>query len=107
MASVSDLSKGNFIRYNGEVVKVEELQHRTPGNLRAFYQVKMRNIRTGKIVENRFRPGDAVDLLRVETKEYQYLYEEADSLVCMDNQTFEQIYLDKALLGDSFKGIIH
>lgn len=103
MASVSDLSKGNFIRYNGEVVKVEELQHRTPGNLRAFYQVKMRNIRSGKIVENRFRPGDAVDLLRVETKEYQYLYPEADSLVCMDNQTFEQIYLDKALLGDSFK----
>lgn len=103
MANVSDLSKGNFIRYNGEVVKVEELQHRTPGNLRAFYQVKMRNIRTGKIVENRFRPGDSIDLLRVETKEYQYLYEEGDSLVCMDNQTFEQIYLDKALLGDSFK----
>lgn len=103
MATVSDLSKGNFIRYNGEVVKVEELQHRTPGNLRAFYQVKMRNIRSGKIVENRFRPGESVDLLRVETKEYQYLYEEGDSLVCMDNQTFEQIYLDKALLGDSFK----
>lgn len=103
MANVSDLSKGNFIRYNGEVVKVEELQHRTPGNLRAFYQAKMRNIRSGKIVENRFRPGESVDLLRVETKEYQYLYEEADSLVCMDSQTFEQIYLDKALLGDSFK----
>jgi len=103
MVTVSDLSKGNFIRYNGEVVKVEELQHRTPGNLRAFYQVKMRNIRSGKIVENRFRPGESVDLLRVETKEYQYLYEEGDSLVCMDNETFEQIYLDKALLGDSFK----
>ncbi|HNP07774.1 MAG TPA: elongation factor P [Cyclobacteriaceae bacterium] len=103
MATVSDLSKGNFIRYNGEVVKVEELQHRTPGNLRAFYQVKMRNIRSGKIVENRFRPGESVDLLRIETKEYQYLYEEGDSLVCMDNQTFEQIYLDKTLLGDSFK----
>lgn len=103
MASVSDLSKGNYIRYNGEVVKVEELQHRTPGNLRAFYQAKMRNIRTGKIVENRFRPGESVDLLRIETKEYQYLYEEGDSLVCMDNVTFEQIYLDKALLGDSFK----
>ncbi|MGE0588817.1 MAG: elongation factor P [Cyclobacteriaceae bacterium] len=103
MANVSDLSKGNFIRYNGEVVKVEELIHRTPGNLRAFYQVKMRNVRTGKIVENRFRPGDSVDLLRVETKEYQYLYEEGESLVCMDNQTFEQIYLDKVLLGDTFK----
>ncbi|MFM7485651.1 MAG: elongation factor P, partial [Cytophagales bacterium] len=61
MASVSDLSKGNYVRYNGEVVQIEELLHRTPGNLRAFYQVKMRSVRTGKIVENRFRPGDAID----------------------------------------------
>jgi elongation factor P len=101
MATVSDLNKGSYIRYNGEVVQVEELQHRTPGNLRAFYQIKMRNVRNGKIVENRFRPGDAVDQLRVETKEYQYLYQDGDSLVCMDNQTYEQIYLDKVLLGDS------
>ncbi len=101
MASVSDLSKGNYVRYNGEVVQIEELQHRTPGNLRAFYQIKMRSVRTGKIVENRFRPGDSIDQLRVETKEYQYLYQDGESLVCMDNDTFEQIYLDKALLGDA------
>jgi len=101
MATISDLNRGNYIRYNGEILQIEELQHRTPGNLRAFYQVKMRNIRNGKIAENRFRPGDAVDLLSVETKEYQYLYADGESLVCMDNNTFEQIYLDKALLGDS------
>ncbi len=101
MATVSDLSKGNFMRYNGEVVQVEELQHRTPGNLRAFYQIKMRNVRNGKLAENRFRPGDEVEILRVETKEYQYLYADGESLVCMDNQTFDQVYIDKALLGDS------
>ena len=44
MATISDLSKGNFVRYNGEVMQIEELLHRTPGNLRAFYQVKMRNL---------------------------------------------------------------
>jgi elongation factor P len=101
MATVSDLSKGNYMRYNGEIVQVEELIHRTPGNLRAFYQVKMRNVRNGKIAENRFRPGEECEILRVETKEYQYLYADGDSLVCMDNETFDQIYLDKALLGDS------
>lgn len=101
MATVSDLSKGNYIRYNGEIMQIEELQHRTPGNLRAFYQVKMRNIRNGKVAENRFRPGEECEILRVETKEYQYLYQDGDSLVCMDNETFEQIYLDKVLLGDS------
>ncbi|HTJ49031.1 MAG TPA: elongation factor P [Cyclobacteriaceae bacterium] len=105
MATVSDLSKGNFVRYNGEVMQVEELQHRTPGNLRAFYQVKLRNIRNGKIAENRFRPGEDIEMLRVETKEYQYLYADGDSLVCMDKETFDQIYLDKALLGDSVKYI--
>lgn len=101
MATVSDLSKGNYMRYNGEVVQVEELLHRTPGNLRAFYQIKMRNVRNGKVAENRFRPGDEVEILRVETKEMQYLYSDGDSLVCMDNETFDQIYLDKALLGFS------
>ncbi len=105
MATISDLSKGNFVRYNGEVMQVEELQHRTPGNLRAFYQVKLRNIRNGKLAENRFRPGDEIELLRVETKEYQYLYADGESLVCMDNQTFDQIYLDKALLGEALKYI--
>jgi elongation factor P len=105
MATVSDLSKGNFVRYNGEIMQVEELQHRTPGNLRAFYQVKLRNIRNGKLAENRFRPGEDIEMLRVETKEYQYLYADGDSLVCMDKETFDQIYLDKALLGNAFKYI--
>jgi elongation factor P len=101
MATISDLSRGNYVRYNGEILQIEELQHRTPGNLRAFYQVKMRNIRNGKIAENRFRPGDTIELMSVETREYNYLYADGESLVCMDNQTFEQIYLDKALLGES------
>ena len=103
MATISDLSKGNYIRYNGDIMQVEELQHRTPGNLRAFYQIKMRNLRNGKLAENRFRPGDSVDLLRVETKEYQFLYTDGESLVCMDKDTFDQVYVDKALLGNSVK----
>mgnify|MGYP003334371568 CR=1 FL=1 len=105
MATISDLSRGNYVRYNGEILQIEELQHRTPGNLRAFYQVKMRNIRNGKIAENRFRPGDTIELLSCETREYQYLYEDGVSLVCMDNQTYDQVYLDKVLLGDSVKFI--
>jgi elongation factor P len=105
MATISDLSRGNYIRYNGEILQVEELQHRTPGNLRAFYQVKMRNLRNGKIAENRFRPSDEVELLRVETKEYQYLYLDGESLVCMDNETFDQVYIDKTMLGESVKYI--
>lgn len=101
MATISDLSKGNFVRYNGEIMRIEELLHRTPGNLRAFYQIKMRNVRNGKLAENRFRPGDEIEILRVETKEYQYLYADGESLVCMDNETFDQVYVDKVLLGEA------
>lgn len=100
MANTSDLSRGCFIRYNNELVQVLEYEHRTPGNLRAFYQVKMRNVKSGKLVENRFRAGEDIDLVRVEFRELQYVYKDGNALVCMDNETFEQIYIDQVLLGD-------
>jgi elongation factor P len=103
MASTSDLSKGAFLRFNNELVVVLEYEHRTPGNLRAFYQVKMRNIRSGKLVEHRFRAGEAIELVRVEVRSLQYLYKEANSLVCMDNETFEQLNIPEELFGDSLK----
>lgn len=101
MATTSDVSVGSFIRYNGELVQVIEWQHRTPGNLRAFYQGKMKNVRTGKSVENRFRSGESVDLARVETRELQYLYKDGNSLVCMDGETFDQVYVDEVLFGSA------
>lgn len=101
MSTTSDLSRGAFLRYNNELVVVLEYEHRTPGNLRAFYQVKMRNVRTGKLVENRFRAGEAIELVRVEVKDQQFLYKEGDSLVCMDNETFEQVYIPEELFGES------
>jgi len=103
MATTSDLSKGAFLRFNNELVVVLEYEHRTPGNLRAFYQVKMRNVRTGKLVENRFRAGEEVELVRVETRNYQYLYKEGNSLVCMDVENYEQVNIPEELFGDSFK----
>ncbi|MFN6943855.1 MAG: elongation factor P [Cytophagaceae bacterium] len=105
MANTSDLFKGAFIRYNNELVVVLDYEHRTPGNLRAFYQVKMRNVRTGKLVENRFRAGEDIDFVRVEIKDFQYLYKEESTLVCMDNETFEQLNIPEELFGDSLKFI--
>lgn len=103
MSKPSDLKSGNFIRFNGELLTVVECQHRTPGNLRAFYQAKMRNVKTGKLVEYRFRADEDVTIARVEVKEYQYLYPEGESFVCMDNETFDQINIDKTLFGDAAK----
>lgn len=97
----TQLRPGMVIKHNNDLHGVFSVEHRTPGNLRAFYQIKMRNVRNGKVAENRFRPGEEVEILRVETKEYQYLYADGDSLVCMDNITFDQVYIDKRLLGNS------
>lgn len=101
MAQISDISRGTFLRYNNELVQVVEYEHRTPGNLRAFYQVKMRNVRNGKLVENRFRPSEECEIVRVETRDYQYLYRENDSLVFMDSETFDQIYVPEASIEGS------
>src|SRR5688572_8439402 len=99
--NTSDLSRGAFIRFNGELVVVIEYEHRTPGNLRAFYQVKMRNVNTGKLVEHRFRAGEDIEFVRVEVKPHQFLYKEGENLVCMDNETYEQVYVPEEYFGNS------
>lgn len=101
MAKASDVKNGNILRFNGELVTVEEFIHRTPGNLRAFYQARMRNLKTGKLVEYRFRTDEEVEICRVETNDYQYLYEDGDFFVVMDNNTFEQYNIPKFLFGDA------
>jgi elongation factor P len=103
MATTSDVHVGTVLRINGELCVVTEWQHRTPGNLRAFYQGKMRNIRNGKILENRFRSGEEVDIARVEYKMMEYLYNDGEFLVCMDKENFEQIPIPETLFGDALK----
>ncbi|KAA8485511.1 translation elongation factor P (EF-P) [Arcticibacter tournemirensis] len=103
MAKASDIKNGNILRFNGELVTVEEFIHRTPGNLRAFYQARMRNVKTGKLVEYRFRTDEEVEICRVETNDYQYLYEDGDFFVVMDNSTYEQYNIPKFLFGEAAK----
>ena len=103
MAKASEVKSGNILRFNGELVTVEEFLHRTPGNLRAFYQARMRNVKTGKLVEYRFRTDEEVEIARVETNNYQYLYEDGDFFVVMDNNSYEQFNVPKALFGDAAK----
>jgi elongation factor P len=99
MGKVSDISKGTFVRYNNELSIVLEYEHRTPGNLRAFYQVKMRNLKSGRLIEQRFRPSDEMEIVRVHFKENQFLYIDGGNVVCMDNDTFDQIHVPKETIG--------
>ncbi|WP_462267545.1 elongation factor P [Mucilaginibacter sp.] len=103
MSKASEIKNGNILRFNGELVQVEEFIHRTPGNLRAFYQARMRNVKSGKLVEYRFRTDEEVNIARVETNDYQYLYEDGNDLVIMDNTTYDQFNVPKFLFGNGVK----
>jgi elongation factor P len=103
MANTGDVNIGSVLRYNGELCLITEWQHRTPGNLRAFYQAKMRNLMNGKQTENRFRSGEEVTLVRVEYKMMQFIYTEGDFIVVMDNETFDQVHISAKTLGDGLK----
>jgi elongation factor P len=103
MATTADISVGSVIRFNGELCVILEYQHRTPGNLRAFYQARMRNIKTGKLAEYRFRSGEEVEVARLEYKELQFLYKDGNNLVLMDNENFEQTFVSEELFGDANK----
>ncbi|MSQ79564.1 MAG: elongation factor P [Flavobacteriaceae bacterium] len=103
MATTSDLTRGGFIRYKNELCQVLEYQHRTPGNLRAFYQVTMRVLRSGKQLETRFRAGEEIEPVRVEMKQLQYLYRDGENLVCMDQKSFDQLYIPEILFGTALK----
>jgi elongation factor P len=106
MATTSDVNVGTVLRYNGELCQIIEWQHRTPGNLRAFYQGKMKNLKTGKSVENRFRTGEEVEIARVEYRDLQYLYRDGDFLVCMNNENYEQVSIPAELFGDKVNFIM-
>lgn len=101
MADTGDINVGSIIRFNGELVQIMEYQHRTPGNLRAFYQAKMRNLKNGKQTENRFRSGESVEVVRVEYKQMQFIYTEGEFAVVMDNESFEQVHIPILMFGDS------
>ncbi len=101
--TTSDLRPGAVIIYNGELHTILESEHRTPGNLRAFYQVKMRNMKTGKQLENRFRSGESIEFARVERKNYEYLYNDGATLVFMDKDSYEQIHVEPDKIGDSLQ----
>lgn len=97
----SDIRKGHVLLVEGEPCRVMDFQHRTPGNLRAFVQVRMRNLVSGNTFDTRFSATDYVDEARLDTKEFQVLYRDEQGVHVMDSNTFEQYTLMDAVAGDA------
>jgi len=100
MATTSDFRPGMIIRWNNELWSIVEFQHVNPGNWRAFVRAKLKNMKTGRVLENRFKAGESVDEVRVERRQFQFLYRDGEDFVFMNNETFEQINLQADLIGE-------
>jgi len=101
MATANDVRKGMAINFNGDVAVVLETQHRTPGNLRAFVQMSVRSIRTGKTSDVRFSSTERIDVIPMMTRKMEYSYKDGEDYVFSDPETYETINLSAELVGDA------
>jgi len=89
------------IKFNNELYSIFKMEHRTPGNLRGFVQVKMRSLRSGTMTEHRFSSEDRVDRAALEEHEMEYLYDDGEYYYFMNTENFEQMHLTRDILGDA------
>jgi elongation factor P len=92
---------GMIIKHNNDLHLVFTVEHRTPGNLRAFIQAKLRNIRTGAMFEHRFRSADPIDKITVDEIPMEFLYQDGDDYYFMNTENYEQTHLKRDVLGDA------
>lgn len=95
------LRKGNLIKVGDDLFRILELHHLTPGNKRGFVQVRLRNIRTSTLSDMKFRSEDDVERAVLDEHEMQYLYSDGDAFHFMNTETFDQIHIDREVLGDA------
>ena len=103
MVSTNDMRPGQTLDIDGKLFTITYYQHVKPGKGQAFVKTKLKNVKTGAVVERTFRADEKVNLAVLDKREMQYLYTDDAGLVFMDNETYEQTHVDPELLGDSVK----
>ncbi len=101
MISVNDLRPGLTVELEGEIWTVLEFLHVKPGKGAAFVRTKLKNVKTGQVLERTFRAGEKVTRAHIETREMQYLYSSGDDYVFMDTGTYEQVTMSRDVLGEN------
>ena len=96
-----DLRPGNALRMDGKVFVVHSIEHRTPGNLRAFVQIKIKDIVAGNLLERRMNPAEDVESVDLDRRTMEYLFSDSDGATFMDLDDYDQVILPKSLLGDA------
>jgi elongation factor P len=101
MITSTQLRPGMIIKFNNDLYSIFSMSHRTPGNLRGFVQVRMRNLRSGSMGEHRFSSEDKVERAIMEDHEFEYLYDDGEYYYFMNIENYEQMHLTKEILGDT------
>ena len=102
-STTADFRNGMVIRYNGELYTITEFHHVSPGNWRAFVRTRLKNLKNGRVIEQRFRAGEEIDEVRVEHQNWQFLYIDGDDYIFMNTETYDQQPIPKEMLGDAVK----
>jgi elongation factor P len=97
---------GMVVKFNNDLFSVFSVAHRTPGNLRGFVQAKMRNLNSGSMIEHRFSSEDKVERAILDEIEMEYLYDDGEYFYFMNTENFEQMHLNKEILGDAVNYLI-
>lgn len=103
MATTADIRKGLTINMEGQILQITDFQHVKPGKGGAFVRMTLKNVKTGKVIDRTINAGSTIDTVRVEGRDMQYLYCDDDFFHFMDQASYEQIALDKNLVGDASK----
>ncbi len=98
MATTADIKNGLCMKFNDKLCQVIEFQHVKPGKGPAFVRTKLRIIETGKVIDNTFSAGHKIEPVRIENREYQYLYPEDESFVFMNSENFEQVNIPNSMI---------
>jgi elongation factor P len=101
MISATQMRPGMVIKFNNELYSIFKSEHRTPGNLRGFVQAKMRNLRSGSMIDHRFSSEDRVEKAILEEHEMEYLYDDGEFYYFMNTESFEQMHMTRDTLGDA------
>jgi len=97
----TNLRAGLGIKMDGKLFVVTGIEHRTPGNLRAFIQLKIKDVLKAQTIEKRFKPTDEIEVIDLDRREMEYLYSDNSGATFMDGESFEQMTLSKEVLGDA------
>ncbi|MBV8867786.1 MAG: elongation factor P [Acidobacteriaceae bacterium] len=106
MIASTQLRPGMVVKFNNELHSIFSMVHRTPGNLRGFVQAKMRNLRSGSMMEHRFSSEDKIERVSLDEHEMEYLYDDGEYFYFMNTETYDQMHFTKDILGDGILYLI-